>query len=318
LNIRIETLTASEVQYPTHPITIADDIRLYHANAKAFGWDAVKICFGQPNGKPFWIPACKKKKRIVMTPHFSYGPAIDVQVASEIMQALSIEGYACEWRHFEKITDYTFSEKITTCLKVSEGDEAVFQSFSSNLRRKIRKSQRNQIEVRAGGTELLSDFYLVYSKNMHRLGSPAMPLKWFKILTEQCDKGHKPVWCCYLEGKVIGAAFLVSYKGFAEACWVSTLNEYNHLYTSYSLYWAMIQYACSKQSDVFSFGRSSFGSGVHIFKRQWGGYDLPLVWNYNKPQRASLKSFHFLPAIWKRIPYPLTKIIGPIISPFLY
>jgi hypothetical protein len=80
----------------------------------------------------------------------------------------------------------------------------------------------------------------------------------------------------------------------------------------------MIQYAIERKGTTFSFGRSSPGSGVHKYKQQWGGTDIPLVWNYSHRQSRNIRSFEFLPKLWKLMPFPLAKLLGPLIAGRFY
>ena len=111
---------------------------------------------------------------------------------------------------------------------------------------------------------------------------------------------------------------MLEYQGFYEASWVSTLQENNRLYTSYGLYWEMIRYAAEHSGLHFSFGRSTSGSGVHRFKQQWGGVDMPLFWNYSHPQKQDVRKLTFLPRLWKLLPYRVAKMIGPVVAGRFY
>jgi lipid II:glycine glycyltransferase (peptidoglycan interpeptide bridge formation enzyme) len=299
-------------------ITIGDNPCLPPIVADTFCWKAVCIECTDDLGEITTYGACRKGRKIVMLPHFSYGPWADPEVASELIKALKAEGYFCEWRLFEKVSEFSFNDKITTLLPLQDDADKQFEQLDSNVKRKIRKCASNGIEVKQGKSDLLSDFYDVYARNMHRLGSPALPRRWFADLLEQYRNGEAAICCAYLNEKPVGAAFLLEYKGFYEACWFSTLQKYNHLYTSYGLYWQMIRYASGHKGVYFSFGRSSEESGVHTFKQQWGGFDLPLVWNYSHPQGKNIRSFTFLPKIWKLLPYQLARFLGPFVAGRFY
>ncbi len=298
--------------------TLGDNECLAPIIANTFGWEAIYIQFTDDSGETTNYPACRKGKRMVMLPHFSYGPGANADEAAEIMKELKAQGYFCEWRLTAKASEYCYTDKTTSFLPLETGSDKQFRHLKSNVKRKIRKSAANGIITRSGNTELLDDFYSVYSRNMHRLGSPALPRRWFANLLKQYSGGEAGIWCSYLNDKAIGAAFLLEYRGFYEACWFSTLGKYNKLYTSYGLYWQMIHHATEQKAVIFSFGRSTAGSGVHTYKQQWGGQDLQLYWNYSHPQAKNIRNFTFLTKLWKLLPYPLARIIGPFISGRFY
>lgn len=299
-------------------ITIGDNPCLPQIIADTFKWEAIGIEFTGDKGKVTTVGACRKGHKIVILPHFSYGSSADPELASEILKLLKNQGYFCEWRLFAQVSDFSFTDKITSFLSLEADTEHQFLKLDANVKRKIRRCLSNGITVKTGKSELLSEFYEIYSRNMHRLGSPALPRRWFANLLKEYSNGEALVWCAYLNNKPVGAAFLLGYQGFYEACWFSTLREYNRLYTSYGLYWSMIHYAVGNKGIHFSFGRSSPESAVHKYKQQWGGTDIPLVWNYSHPQGRNIRSFTFLTRLWKLLPYPVAKFVGPFVAGRFY
>jgi hypothetical protein len=298
--------------------TIAENACLPAIVAETFGWKAISIECVVDAGETYTLSACSSGQKIVMLPHFSYGPSASQEIASAVIKELRVQGFFCEWRLFDQVSEFAYTSKITTFLRLNQDVREQFGQFGPNLRRKIRKSASNGISVKMGKSELLASFYHIYASNMHRLGSPALPRRWFVNLLDHYRDGEAVIWCAYIENKPVGCAFMMGYQGFYEACWVSSLQQYNKLYTTHGLYWQMIQYAIERKGTTFSFGRSSPGSGVHKYKQQWGGTDIPLVWNYSHRQSRNIRSFEFLPKLWKLMPFPLAKLLGPLIAGRFY
>lgn len=298
--------------------TMGDNQCLPKIIADTFRWEAIQIEYNDYKGQSMVFGACRIRKKIVLLPHFSYGPFAPPAEVHTIFNELTAQGYTCEWRLFEKATDFVFTDKVSSILLLQHTADGQFNLLNTNLRRKIRKSALNGITTKPGRSELLYDFYEIYSRNMHRLGSPALPRKWFANVLTNYTNGEALLWCAYLNNKPAGAAFMLEYKGFYEACWFSTLHEFNYLYTSYGLYWAMIRFAVENKGLKFSFGRSSKDSGVHKYKQQWGSIDLPLVWNYSHPQGKNIRSFTFLTKLWKLLPYRLARFLGPFVAGRFY
>jgi hypothetical protein len=316
--VKILSGTAIEPGSTGDLVTFADNICLPEIIAKTFGWEAIRIEYTNDQKETASFGACRIGRKIVMLPHFSYGPYADPSTAVEIIRESEKQGYFCEWRLTTKASEFVFADKVTTLLPLKPGAEAQFQQLNSNLRRKIRKSESNGIRITTGKSELLHDFYEIYSRNMHRLGSPALPERWFRNLLTDYRGGEAGIWIALFDEKPVGAAFILEYQGFYEACWFSTLHNYNRQYTSYGLYWEMIRFAVEQKGRYFSFGRSTTGSGVHKFKQQWGGEDLPLYWNYSHPQKRNVRKLSFLPKLWKLLPYRLAKLIDPLVSGRFY
>lgn len=300
------------------PISLGCNRSLPAIVAATFGWEAVNIKADFESGETLYFGACRKGRKIVLLPMFSYGPNARPEIAGEILKSLKSQGYSCEWRLTVKASEFVYTNKVATILSLTDDEEQQFGRLKPNVRRKIRKCSSNGIRVIKGGMELLAGFYEVYSIEMHRLGSPALPKRWFANLLEKYRYGEASVWCAYLDNHLVGTAFLLENELFFEACWFATLNKYNKYYTSYGLYWAMIRHAIHEKGLWFSFGRSSYMSGVHIYKQQWGSEDIPLFWNYSNEQPKNIRSFTMLNKLWGMLPFQVAKIVGPWISGRFY
>jgi len=73
-----------------------------------------------------------------------------------------------------------------------------------------------------------------------------------------------------------------------------------------------------KGYDTFDFGRSTRGESTYRFKEQWGAVPYPMVWSYwvrkgcEVPELSPRNpKFQLAIEIWKRLPLPLTRMIGP-------
>ena len=124
--------------------------------------------------------------------------------------------------------------------------------------------------------------------------------------------------CFYIDDKPVGAGFLMSYAGFFENTWFSTLSNYNHLYPAQLLHHEMIGLAVQEGGHTYSFGRSTAGSGVHEFKRRWNTNETIVYWNYDKPVTSALRKAGFLSQLWKYLPLRIANAVGPLGSGKVY
>lgn len=309
--------TAASANRPqVDEVTLGDNPELTEIVADTFGWKAITICCSDK--ETIYIAGNQKGRKIVLLPHFSYGPSLNKETASAVFQELKSQGYQCEWRHTEAFSENCYTEKVGSVLPLLASEELEFERLSSSVKHKIRKSKAHGMLVVKGRKELLDEFYSLYSHRMHALGSPALPMKWFANLLQHYQHGEASIWCVYMGDKAVGAAFMLEYHGFYEACWVATLRKYNKFYSNYALYWHMIQYAVEQCGIRFSFGRSTLGGGVHHFKQQWGTTDIPLVWNYTHPPKIDLRKLSLLSYLWKLLPYPIAKSIGGWFGAWVY
>ena len=259
----------------------------------------------------------------VSMPHFSYGGIIrkdntfkKIQIYNKIKNFLPKQH---EIRDFEPYTNYTDTDKVATYLELKTTSEEQLATFKYNHRRKIKKAYKNGLEVFiSNNTKDMQSFYKVYCKNMLRLGSPVLSEMFFLNLLKTYKYGDVQVFLVKYNNKIIGGAVVLEYNQFVEDCWLSTLSEYNNLYTSILLYWEMIKDSIKKERKYFSFGRSSQNSSLLNFKRQWKPIERKLYFSYSHEKKTGLKQMKFLTKIWKLLPLKIANFIGPKIADKLY
>jgi hypothetical protein len=291
--------------------------------AESFGWKPMTI----RHSDGWQLNLICTGRSLVTLPHFSYGAFFSDGSASaeEIMQQYLhklhfVKGFnGLEYRRIAKDgQDNGF--KVVSFLELNSRRENKSSGFSSNIRRKISKARRSGIEVKAGGAELLREFYPIYARHMHHLGSGALPLRFFrKLLAGYTGRDAGAfVFILYHKGKPQGAAFNLFYRGFYENEWFATTPAVQKLYGSYALHAAMIDHATGLGADIYSFGQSSAGSGVHLFKKRWNTTDIPLQWINFPHQSRNLRKQGWLRTIWKRMPYGVAKYVGRWVAKWVY
>ena len=208
--------------------------------------------------------------------------------------------------------------KITCLLDLAPGDpEATWGALTSNVRRKIRRAQKEGFTVRFG-LDNLHGFYQVFSRHMRDLGTPTLSRRFFAALVERFAAD---VWigCVYADQRPVAAGFGFRCNDELELTWVSALQEYHRVYANMLLYWDFIERAARQGLRVFNFGRCTPGGGTHAFKQQWGARDVPLRWYQPLGgRRAATPSpnegaFAWGPRVWKRLPLALANALGPSI-----
>jgi hypothetical protein len=80
----------------------------------------------------------------------------------------------------------------------------------------------------------------------------------------------------------------------------------------------MMEHAINNKLDIYSFGRSTNGSGTHRFKKQWGSFDKQLFWNFSLPKKVNIRKMRLASEVWKRLPYLITDWLGPVIAGRVY
>ncbi|MCP3852920.1 MAG: FemAB family PEP-CTERM system-associated protein [Gammaproteobacteria bacterium] len=211
------------------------------------------------------------------------------------------------------------TDKVTMLLDLPDNPDQLWQEIGSKRRAQVKRPVREGAQFISGGSELLDDFYHVFSINMRDLGTPVYSKHFFKnILSEFTDNVF--IGIVKLNGEAVAAGFLIGNNGKLEIPWASTLRKVNRLGVNMFLYWNILKTAIEKDYHVFDFGRSSKDAGTLRFKKQWGAMEKQLYWYYDMPENRPLpelnpnsSKFNMAIKIWQNLPVSITKALGPSI-----
>jgi FemAB-related protein (PEP-CTERM system-associated) len=212
------------------------------------------------------------------------------------------------------------NDKVSMVLALPRSTAELEAQLSAKVRSQVRRGGREGVTFRSGADDrLLGDFYGVFARNMRDLGTPVYALRVFADLLEFWPT-QAIIVVAYRSRRPVGAAFLLRHNDTLEVPWASTLREHNGLGLNMQLYWQILSYAIETGSMFFDFGRSTEGSGSFRFKRQWGATSVRHYWHYWLREDGQLPGlnpensrFRYLIECWKRLPVPVTKLLGPLI-----
>lgn len=213
--------------------------------------------------------------------------------------------------------------KVRMLVDLPGDPDILMKSFKPKLRSQIRKPIKEGLTVKIGSIELVDDFYNVFVENMRDLGSPVHSKK-FITETVKAFPNTANVFIVYGNHKPLAGSVTIGFKDTLSNPWASSLRRYSHLAPNMLLYWSMLEFACQNGYRRFDFGRSTNGEGTYKFKEQWGAKPEPLYWyRFSKtddqgwgrqPNKDKMsKAIEY----WKKLPVPVTKIIGPRIRKYI-
>jgi FemAB-related protein (PEP-CTERM system-associated) len=208
--------------------------------------------------------------------------------------------------------------KVTVLLELPPDPHTLWLEFRSKLRNKIRRAQREGLEVRVGADQL-EPFYDVFARNMRDLGTPVLPRLFFERVASRFTGRVEFTAIWWRDQPVAGGCGFVWRDEF-EITWASSLRQHNARAPNMLLYWSLMERMSRRGVRVFNFGRCTPGGGTHVFKRQWGGADVPLHWK-QWAGRAGAGSasydaavYRAAAAVWRRLPVPVTRRLGPLLA----
>jgi len=268
---------------------------------------------------------------IISVPFFNYGGMLVRSKAAEnklfnAAKEIALESGAShiEYRHTFHGTKYKArTDKITMLRQLPDSTDLFWQDIGSKVRAQITKAKSYNMTAETGKSELINDFYTVFSQNMRDLGTPVYAKKFFINMMSNCENAH--IVIIYHKSRPVSAAFLLGWRDTMEIPWASTLRKYNRMNANMLLYWTVLKHSIKLGFKIFDFGRSNKDSGTYRFKKQWGAEAHQLYWHYwlrndsDEPPKINPGNpkYKLMIYVWTKLPVWLTKIIGPGVVKYL-
>jgi serine/alanine adding enzyme len=211
------------------------------------------------------------------------------------------------------------TEKVAQHLALSKAIDEQMTRLPSERRNRLKRIAKLGLGVEVGDPAepaALADLCAVYSENQRDLGSPTHSRKFFSELVSRL-RGHFKLIRVYHNGRVIAAGLAMNFRGAMTLPWSGATAESRPVYGSNAMYWAAIRLGIESGCHTFDFGRSTIGSGIYEFKRQWGPTPVQPYWStlYLSPRRASAprnrKSLQTISLLWRYLPLGVARTVGP-------
>jgi FemAB-related protein (PEP-CTERM system-associated) len=202
--------------------------------------------------------------------------------------------------------------------------DAVLAGMPKKARAEARKARERHGLVHRVGEQYLEPFARLFHANKHSLGSPSLPLHFFRALLEEFA-GKVSVHVIEHEGSTVAAVmafhhggdFLAYYSGSAPGA-DRELSASNYMYL------ALQEWAVEQGFKRFDFGRSRKDSGAFQFKVHQGFEPHDLNYSFHLVRDDSLPSLnpsnpklHLLQSTWRHLPQSVTRLLSGPLARFL-
>jgi FemAB-related protein (PEP-CTERM system-associated) len=174
------------------------------------------------------------------------------------------------------------------------------------------------------GIHLLHDFYEILAKSYHQLGTPIFSKRFFRTFLDEFGTDAQILVVYDKKGTPVAGVLSFFFKDQILPYYAGSLFEYRKLALNDFMYWALMSYGCEKGCKIFDFGRSKIDTGSYHFKRHWGFKPVPLSYQYylnriNEFPNLSPANPKYQKKIelWRKMPFKVTKILGPSIAKYL-
>ena len=210
------------------------------------------------------------------------------------------------------------TEKVTQHLKLASTIDEQLKRLPSERRNRLKRVAKLNLGVEVSDPTdpvALAQLFVTYSENMRDLGSPTHSRRFFGELVHRMRDRFSLIRVRNGD-RVIAAGLAMEFRGWMTMPWTGATAEARPVYGSNALYWAGIGQGIERGCHTFDFGRSTQGSGIYDFKRQWGPTPVQPFWStlYLKPRATAPRQRRGLQAIsrlWRYMPLTVARAVGP-------
>lgn len=160
-------------------------------------------------------------------------------------------------------------------------------------------------------------FFSLFSDNVKRHGTPALPKRYFSLLREVFGKDCEILSVLH-DGQLISSVLTFYFRDEVLPYYAGDRAEARHLAANDFKYWELIRMGCERGYRLFDYGRSKRGTGQYDFKMNWGFEPTPLHYEYflvnatSVPEHNPLNpKYRLFIQLWRKLPLPIANALGP-------
>ena len=210
------------------------------------------------------------------------------------------------------------TEKITQHLAIARSVGEQLKLLPAERRNRLRRAERFGLSteiVAPDDADAFEEFCQIYCTNMRDLGSPTHSREFFRQLVLHFGDRLALIVVRH-KGVTVASALAFEFRGVLSLPWSGALLAARPVYGSNTLYWSAIRLAIERGCRMFDFGRSSAGSGIFEFKRQWGPEPQQSYWStffFRADAKAprQRRELQFATTVWRHMPLAVARAVGP-------
>jgi len=285
----------------------------------------------------FKVRALSRKSLLVSVPYAPYGGALTSDGIADPIEQLTAWSETCDraesrlpalWRQAgdpvsteDKLSD---TDRVTMWLELAADTDALWKSFPAKVRNQVRKAERAGVTLRTG-PELLDDFYGLYSRRMHELGTPAHAKVFFQNLIS-VFAGAAEFVVGYHEHTPVAAVIDIEWGRWRVNLYGASDYAKRSICGNNLVYWESLKRGIENGRRMFDFGRSQYKSGQYNFKRQWGAEPVSVAEKRFRldPDRGQWSEETVpglnprLARLWQTLPRTVARIMSSYLRKYVY
>lgn len=214
------------------------------------------------------------------------------------------------------------TENIRILKNLPKDDIELLNEIGKKRRWGIRKAQEHGLthQVFRPTKDLIKTFHQIYAKHYRDLGTPVHSLLFFLKQAEHLGD-YIRILFVWKDDTPICVKWLMHYKSAIISSESATLKEYYFTRVSDYQVFHALKYAIDNSCSTYNMGRSQIDTGAFNFKKSWGELDIEEYPIFSSKLRSGIgakkKKFNLFINLWKKMPVPLTKLVGPILRKHL-
>jgi hypothetical protein len=154
---------------------------------------------------------------------------------------------------------------------------------NNDVRRNLKKSQKNALNVRWGSLDDFSAWYCIHRQRHLELGAIPLPEELLRGLLVRLGPEKSGLIVVEKQGEVIGGVILVWHRLVADVFIMSTAAEGLKLGANYLLTEFLLREFYERGFEFVNWQSCRRNSGVYGFKERWGSVEVPytfLTWTF--------------------------------------
>ncbi len=266
--------------------------------------------------------------RGVSLPFSDYCPTIadDSAQLQNMLGFVREYGRKCGWKSMEiRGGDYPETDAATFfyghTLKLAINSEQIFSGFKETVRRNIRKSIREGVEINVcRSLDAVREYFRLHCITRKKHGLPPQPWLFFRKIYEHIiSKDAGLVVLASYRGENIAGSVFFNFRDKALYKFGASDYRYQHLRANNLVMWEAIKLYAQKGYQSFCFGRTEpENEGLRQFKNGWGTQEhIVNYYRYDLRQNAFVKDMPALKKsyhnVFEIMPVPLLKLCGRLL-----
>jgi FemAB-related protein (PEP-CTERM system-associated) len=245
-----------------------------------------------------------------------------VEAARQLGRRIGAEYVELRHRPGQQVELPTKNLYVTFSRPISASDEENLNAIPRKQRRMTRQGLKHGLRAEIG-LRHLDAFWAVYAHSVHALGSPVFPRRLFRAIAQEFGKECE-LLTIWKDERMVSGVLSLFYEDQVLPYYGGALGEALPYAVNDFMYWELMCHVSKAGYRTFDFGRSREGTGAYHFKRHWGFEPVPLPYQYILADGRAMPNLspsnpkmQMAVRTWKRLPLPLTKIVGPMLTRYL-